>query len=143
MVSHKSKIFLITSITLVLLIYLGSSFVNAHGGDENSKAIEGELVTLTGTISSIDDHGFTLSTVDGDVFIPIPYYLDRTVFNLEINSEATVIGYYVTHSMMIVFSEQMFHSESINGITIEYGEEDCDSSQHGEMGGHMGSGMGM
>ena len=135
MASQKSKILLLVGTSLVLFLFLGITIANAQSG-VTQDFTDGELVTLTGTVTSIDDRGFILATESGDFFIPIPHDSDLSLYNVEIGQETIVTGYYMTHSMMFVFSEQVFHSESINGIVVEHNSGDCGS---GEMGNHMRS----
>jgi hypothetical protein len=130
MASQKQKLVLLTGISLTLLVFIGISLGNAQSA-MSQEMVDGDPITLSGTILSIDDHGFLMETESGDIYVPIPnIYEDYSQFNLEVGAEVTVTGYLMSGTGMMFTSQQILHPESINGIIVEHGDGTCDSGQH-------------
>ena len=126
------------------VIALGTMMVFAQNGTNSTLTLsEEDAVTITGTITSIDDRGFTMESDSGSYDVRLPYSFDRSVLDLQVGSEVTVTGYSVD---CLNFSNPVLHATSINGITIDYepqqqnqtrakdGSGDCDGN--GRMGGN-------
>ena len=131
--------FWIAGFILASVIALGTIYVFAQEGPNTAVTFsEEDELTLTGTISSIDDHGFVMVSGSETYYVVIPYIFDRSVLDLNIGSEVTLIGYIVESPMMDFSSYPTIHSISINGIVIDYVPQM--QSRDGSCGGNGGMG---
>ena len=131
--------FWIAGFILASVIALGTIYVFAQEGPNTAVTFsEEDELTLTGTISSIDDHGFVMVSGSETYYVVIPYIFDRSVLDLNIGSEVTVIGYIVESPMMDFSSYPTIHSISINGIVIDHVPQM--QSRDGSCGGNGGMG---
>lgn len=145
MISKLNNKLLIAGLVLASLIAFSTIYVFAQNGSNTTVAYsEEDEVTLVGTISSIDDRGFTLTADSESYYVPLPYTFDRSLLNLAIGSEVTVIGYIVESPNNTFSSYPLVHATSINGITIDHESQlmtrsrDCDGK--GGMGGNGSQG---
>ncbi len=139
MSSKLSYKFLLTGFLIASIIAIGTIYVYAQSAPASSVNFDDyEEVTITGTVSSIDDHGFTMTSGENTYYVPLPYTVDRSVLNLAVGSEVTVTGYVMDSSMNHFSSYPMIHSTSINGIAIEHNPQM--QSRSGNCGGNGGMG---
>ena len=132
-----SSKFWIAGFILATVIALGTIYVFAQEGPNTTVTFsEEDEITLTGTISSIDDHGFVMVSGSDTYYVAIPYIFDRSVLELSVGSEVTVTGNIVESPMMDFSSYPTIHSTSINGIVIDH--EPQMQSRDGSCGGNGG-----
>ena len=129
------------------VIALGTMVVFAQNGTNSTLTLsEEDAITITGTITSIDDRGFTMESDSVSYNVRLPYSFDRSALDLQVGSEVTVTGFSVE---CLNLSSSVFHATSINGITIDYepqqqlqtrakdGSGDCGGNGgNGRMGGN-------
>ena len=139
MISNINYKFLIAGFLLASVIAFGSLYVFTQNGSPTTVSFSDEdEVTIVGTLTSIDDHGFTMTTGSETFYVPIPYDVDRSVHNIAIGSEVTVVGYILDSPMMDSSSYTMILSIIINGITIDHNPQM--QSRSGDCGGNGGMG---
>ncbi len=119
------------------IIALGTMFVYAQEGPATTVDFSNlEEVSISGTISSVDDRGLTLVSGEDSYYVVLPYSFDRSALDLNVGAELTVTGYIVDSQMYGL----AIHATSINGIVIDHvpqqqlqarskdGSGDCDGS---------------
>lgn len=140
-----SKKFLFTGFMVLSIIALGTMFVYAQEGPATTVDFsDAEEVTLTGTISSVDDRGLTILSDEESYYIVLPYSFDRSALDLTVGAEVSVTGFLVDSPNY----GSAIHATSINGLVIDRapqqqlharakdGSGDCDGSGNGGMGGN-------
>ncbi len=139
MISKFNNKFVIAGIVLASVIAFGTIYVLAQNGSNTPVSFSNNAeVTIIGTVTSMDDHGFTLTSNSETYYVPIPYDVNRTVLNLNVGSEITIVGYIMNSPMMNFSSYTMIHATSINGIIIDHENQMMNGS--GNCGGNGGMG---
>lgn len=139
MISKLNNKLLLAGLLLASVIAIGTIYVFAQNGPTTAISYsDEEEVTIIGTVSSIDDRGFTLTSNSETYYVPIPYDIDRVTLNLNVGSEVTVTGYIMDSTHMNFSSYTMIHATSINGITIDHEPQMMNRS--GNCGGNGGMG---
>lgn len=139
--------FLIAGFLLASVIALGTMYVSAQNGSSSASIIT-EDISLEGTISSIDDHGFVLVTDSGSYYVVLPDATDKDALDLTVGSTASVTGYIVDCLLQDGSDATIVHATSVNGIVIDNNSQyqsqgqskkqnqshsgDCDGSGDGE-----------